>query len=139
VKIVTSDHLYSTPVYNTSQAEHTYAAKSLSDKSPDNLNFYYSHKKNVLCPLLRSKESEELLKQTVDNMSQGIISAEEMLEAIVNIPLVFEKLWQVILLKISVEMDQLCSSRQPSVLSSKVTETRDILSRHTVRDARALP
>ncbi|XP_060599721.1 uncharacterized protein LOC132753283 isoform X2 [Ruditapes philippinarum] len=123
-KIVTSDHLYSTPVYNNSQAEHTYAAKSLSNKSPDNLNFYHSHKKNVLCPLLISKESEELLKQTVDNMSRGIISAEEMLEAIVNIPLVFEKLWQVILLKISVEMDQLCSLRQPSVLRSKVTDIK---------------
>lgn len=106
---VTSDHLYSAAIKTTSQAEHTYAAKNLSEKSPGNLNPYHSHRKNVLCQLLISKESKELFKQTVDNMSQGIISAEEMLEAILNIPLVFEKLWKIVFLKISVEVDQSCS------------------------------
>jgi hypothetical protein len=119
---VTSDHLYSAPINTTNQAEHTYAAKNLRDKSPGNLNPYYSHKKNVLCPLLISEGSKELLKQAVNKMSHDIISAEEMLEAIINIPLVFEKLWQIILLKISVEMDQICSLKQPSVLRSKVTD-----------------
>lgn len=119
---MTSDHLYSAPINTTNQAEHTYAAKNLRDKSPGNLNPYYSHKKNVLCPLLISEGSKELLKQAVSKMSHDIISAEEMLEAIINIPLVFEKLWQIILLKISVEMDQICSLKQPSVLRSKVTD-----------------
>ncbi|XP_052809628.1 uncharacterized protein LOC128238094 [Mya arenaria] len=140
----TSDHLYSAPINTTSQAEHTYAANNLRDKSPGNLNPYHSHKKNVLCPLLISKGSKELLEQAVNNMSQGIISAEEMLEAIVSIPLVFERLWQIIVLKISVEMDQICSLKQPSVLRSKVTDIkvetffRDILLEMHERCPRAL-
>ncbi|XP_052236745.1 uncharacterized protein LOC127848363 [Dreissena polymorpha] len=120
------DHLYSAAPTTTSHAEHTYSVKELKDKpnSEENVSVYFLHKKKLLSPLPITQEAKEILQETTENMINGKTSAEEMLAAIVEIPVILERLWQIILMKLSFEMDQLCRKTEPSVLRLKVGDIK---------------
>ncbi|KAH3884322.1 hypothetical protein DPMN_008301 [Dreissena polymorpha] len=105
-----------------SHAEHTYSVKELKDipNSEENVSVYFLHKKKLLSPLPITQEAKEILQGTTENMIKGKTSAEEMLAAIVEILVIFERLWQIILMKLSFKMDQLCRKTEPMAMATTI-------------------
>lgn len=110
---------------NSVHSEHSYISTGNTtelDKT-DSVGLYQHHKTKILMPIKFRKEDEENVLSVIKQTSDGGI--DDVLKTMLAIPSVHERLWQLILLKVSMEVDQIRGTKNPSVIGN--TEARYIL------------
>jgi len=110
----TSDHTYiytELPAKKKPHSEHSYVstANTAEQEKNDSVGIYQHHKTKMLMPTEISKDDEEIVLCVIRQTADGTI--DDMLKKLLTIPSVFERLWQLILLNVSMDIDQICGTK----------------------------